>query len=487
MLLQIKCKPTTFAEEIKTLKHKVMKRVSIFLATMAITCSAYAQQTTSTPISERTEQTQKMIERNEEFRREIIQLAPNVYTASGYDASNITMIIGDGGVVLIDAGKFVHNSEEVYKEFRKITDLPITGLIYTHGHGDHTMGSPAFLKDNTPQIWAAESFGRENEFPSAAGFKNPRGHRQNGMTLSPEVRINNGVAPVVYPGGKFVGGAAQAEAAKKQYILFDKSVITNFVSDAEQTITISGVTLKLIRTYGETHDHLVIWYPKEKIIFPGDQFYKSFPNLYAIRGTEYRDVMKWIDALDTVLEYPAVAMAQGHTRPVIGAENVKEAVTTMRDAIKYTFDKTIEGMNKGMTPDELVEYAKLPDHLANHPNLYPYYGRQEWAIRNIFNGYMGWFDGNATTLCPLPVKAEAEKFALAVGGIDKLEALAKTALKDKDYQWCAELSDRLIALSPDNKAYKNLKADALNGLADNMETATGRNYYNTSANELRAE
>ena len=464
-----------------------MKRVSIILAAITMTCSVFAQQTINTPISEQTEQTRRLIERNEEFRKEIIQLAPNVYTASGYDAANITMIIGNDGVILIDAGKEPTSSAEVYAEFRKITDKPITGIIYTHGHGDHTMGSPAFLKDNTPQIWAAESFGRENEFPTAAGFKNPRGHRQNGMTLKPEVRINNGVAPLVYPGGKYKGDGAQMDLAFAQYKPFNKSAITNFVSEPKQTISISGIELILERTYGETNDHLLIYYPEHEIIFPGDQFYKSFPNLYAIRGTEYRDVQQWIEALNTIMSYNAAAMAQGHTRPIQGKEEVREALTLMRDAIKYTFDKTIEGMNKGMTPDELVEYAKLPEHLANHPNLYPYYGRQEWAIRNIFNGYMGWFDGNATTLCPLPVKEEAEKFATAVGGVAKLEKLARTALKDKDYQWCAELSDRLIALSPQNREYKLIKADALNGLADSMETATGRNFYNTSANELRAE
>lgn len=462
-----------------------MKELAITLMATMTLSGAIAQQTINTPIEEQTPATRQLIERNNEFRKEIIQLADNVYTASGYDAANITMIIGTDGAVLIDAGKFVHNSEVVYAEFRKITDLPITGIIYTHGHGDHTQGSPAFLKDNTPEIWAAESFGRENEFPTAAGFVNPRGHRQNGMTLAPEVRINNGVAPLVYPGGKFVGGEEQAQIAKSQYIPFDKNVITNFVSDDKQTITISGIELELVRTYGETSDHLVIWYPEKKIIFPGDQFYKSFPNLYAIRGTEYRDVLKWIEALDIVLEYPAEAIAQGHTRPIVGKENVKQAVTNMRDAVKFVFDKTIEGMNKGMTPDELVEYVVLPEHLTNDANLVQYYGRIEWAVRNIFNGYMGWFDGNATTLCPLPTKVEAEKFAELVGGIDKLEAAAKSAVKDGDYQWAAELSDRLIALDPDNKSYKLIKADALNGLADNLETATGRNYYNTSANELR--
>ncbi len=462
-----------------------MKRTAILLTTLLSANMTFAQQTINTPTQEQTPQTKIMIERNNEFRKEIIRLADNVYTASGYDASNITMIIGDDGVVLIDAGKFTHNSEQVYAEFRKITDKPITGIIYTHGHGDHTQGSPAFLKDNTPQIWAAESFGRENEFPTAAGFKNPRGHRQNGMTLSPEVRINNGVAPLVYPGGKFVGGEEQAKVAKQQYIPFDKSVITNFVSYPKQKISISGIDLEVERTYGETNDHLLIYYPAKGIIFPGDQYYKSFPNLYAIRGTEYRDVQKWAEALNTILSYDAEIMAQGHTRPIVGKEAVREAVTAMRDAIKYTFDKTIEGMNLGLTPDELVEYAALPEPLASHPYLVQYYGRQEWAIRNIFNGYMGWFDGNATSLRPLSPKVEAQKFADAVGGVKRLEELARKALAESDYQWCAELSDRLIVLSPQTKEYKLIKADALNGLADNLETATGRNYYNTSANELR--
>ncbi|MFI3304736.1 MAG: alkyl/aryl-sulfatase [Rikenellaceae bacterium] len=456
----------------------------ILMATLAVN-GAIAQQTINTPIEEQTPATRQMIERNNEFRKEIIQLADNVYTASGYDASNVTMIIGDDGVILIDAGKVPELTKEIYAEFRKITDKPITGVVITHGHGDHSMGLPSFLVDNDPQIWAAENFGRENEFPNAAGFVNPRGHRQNGMTLTPEVRINNGVAPLVYPGGAYTGKKSSMDAAYFQYKPFDKSAIQNFVSEPKRTITISGITLELERTYGETADHLLIYYPEKKIIFPGDQFYKSFPNLYAIRGTEYRDVKEWYEALDTVLSYDAEAMAQGHTRPIVGKEEVRKAVTNMRDTIKYTFDKTIEGMNQGLTPDELVEYAALPEHLASDPYLVQYYGRQEWAIRNIFNGYLGWFDGNATSLRPLLPRAEAERFVELAGGVKKVEKALAKALKDKDYQWAAEISDRLIALYPDTQLYKNLKADALNGLADNIETATARNYYNTSANELR--
>lgn len=429
-----------------------------------------------------TPQTKMLESRNSEFREEILKLADNVYTAVGYDVSNITMIVGTDGVILIDAGMIPQITQTVYAEFRKITDKPIKGVILTHGHGDHTKGLPAFLQDNTPRVWAAANFGVEDDFPQAAGFVNPRSYRQGGFKLSPDERINNGIAPVRYPGGAYKSNMTQQEMSV--FAPFTKEIITDMVSQPEETITIAGITLKLIRTDGETSDHLVVWYPDKKIIFPGDQYYKSFPNLYAIRGTAYRDVNNWIKALDTILSYDAEIMAQGHTRPVIGAASVRKALEDYRDAISFVFNKTIEGMNRGLTPDELVEYVQLPDELKNNPDLGQYYGRVEWAVRNIFNGYLGWFDGNPTHLRPLSPKAEAKRMVELAGGMDALEAKVNEALREGDYQWAADLSDHLLALDTHNRRYRLLKAQALRGLADHLETALGRNYYLTVANEL---
>ncbi len=454
-----------------------MKRSAILFALFAAVATTFA--------APKTPETLTLERRNEEFRQEVIQIAPNVYTASGYDASNISMIVGTDGVVLIDSGKFPENSAKVYEEFKKITDKPITGIIITHGHGDHTNGLPVFLKDNTPEIWAAENFGIEATFALDAGFKNPRSHHQSGMKVAPELRINNGVAPTVYPGGKF--DKNDKETHSSLYVPFSRDVITGFVSDPVERVTISGITLELIRTDGETADHIVVYYPEEGVIFPGDQFYKSFPNLYAIRGTEYRDVQKWIEALNTILSYDAKAMAQGHTRPIVGQEEVRSALTAHRDAVKFVFDKSIEGMNMGMNPDQLVEYVKLPEPLASDPNLIEYYGRVDWAVRNIYNGYLGWYDGNPSNLCPLTPAEEAREFAELLGGVDVIEKGVRKALKKKKYQWAAELSDRLLALDPDNREYRELKATALDNLALNIVTATGRNYYNSTAQDLRAQ
>ena len=160
-------------------------------------------------------------------------------------------------------------------------------------------------------------------------------------------------------------------------------------------------------------------------------------------------------------------------------------LTNYRDAIRFVFDKTIEGMNKGMTPDELVETVKLPAKYAEKDYLKEYYGNIEWAVRSIFAGTLGWFDGNPTTLFSLPVKGEAERMAKLAGGKEKLAAAAFQSLEKQDYQWAAQLCDHLIALDPKAKEPKRMKATALEGLAENLLTATGRNYYLTCAQELR--
>ena len=91
-----------------------MKKYLVALALFCMAGSISAQEVTP--------QTQLLLDRNKEFKEEIIKLADNVYTAVGYDVSNITMIVGTDGVILIDGGMIPEITQNVYKEFRKITD-----------------------------------------------------------------------------------------------------------------------------------------------------------------------------------------------------------------------------------------------------------------------------------------------------------------------------------------------------------------------------
>ncbi len=174
----------------------------------------------------------------------------------------------------------------------------------------------------------------------------------------------------------------------------------------------------------------------------------------------------------------------GHTRPILGREEVSRVLTNYRGAIKSIFDQTIAGMNKGLTSDELVEIVKLPRQYAELDYLKEYYGNIEWAVRSIFTGYLGWFDGNPSNLFPLSLAEEADRVARLAGGADALLSEARAALEDQP-QWTAQLCDYLVSLDHETQEAELLKASALERLAENLLTATGRNYYLTVAKELR--
>ncbi len=417
---------------------------------------------------------------NDELRRDIVQVSDSVYTAVGYSPANISMIVGESGVVFVDSGMAPQHAAQALTEFRKITDLPVAAIIFTHGHGDHTGGGMVLAEGGDPQVWAREGFGSEGDAFASAGLtiQNQRGARQGGFRLPPEMRINNGIALTFYPpaasgpdGAVFAGNQSLAP--------------THFLQGERQSIALAGMTLELVAAPGETDDALYVWLPEERVLFSGDNFYASWPNAYAIRGTPYRDVRAWAEANDAMLQEGAVALVPGHTRPVLGAQQVSQALADYRDAINFVFDKTIEGMNRGLTPDELVDYVRLPDELAERPYLAEVYGNVEWAVRAIFSGYLGWFDGNPTTLFSMPRREEALRVAALAGGPDALMAHARHALHEGDAQWAAQLADHLIAIDPRAAEPRLLKADALTMLAEELLTATGRNYMLTVAQELR--
>ena len=61
------------------------------------------------------------------FEPRVYRVGERVYSAVGWNISNIVMIEGDDGIILVDAGLSPSSSREILAEFRKITDKPHPG------------------------------------------------------------------------------------------------------------------------------------------------------------------------------------------------------------------------------------------------------------------------------------------------------------------------------------------------------------------------
>jgi uncharacterized sulfatase len=257
---------------------------------------------------------------------------------------------------------------------------------------------------------------------------------------------------------------------------------TTFTGD-HLALTIAGVRLELLHTPGETNDGVSVWLPDRRPLLTGDLFLKAFPNLYAIRGPAPRPVPQWVARLTRVIALGAEHVVPGHTRPVSGAE-ARAALTASRDGIQSVFEQTMEGLRKGERPDELVAHVTLPPHLADSPYLQEYYGTVEWAVRAIYSDHLGWFDGNATRLFPLPEAERGRRIVALACGLPQTPEQARRALADADVRWAAELADAALAVDAANAHARRLKARVLAELGERQTSANARNYYLSVAQHL---
>ena len=414
-----------------------------------------------------------LVAQNAQFAKKIHRLSDSVYTAVGYAASNVHFLVGDKGIVLIDTTETTQAAENILTDFREISDLPVTTIIYTHSHRDHISGATVFAEGRDVEVIAADNFtsdlvGVDESRPAPNKALMSRTKRHFGISLRPDERISVGVGPGDRPMKGM--GAGYIEPTKR-------------VSDTT-LITREGFELELAKAPGETPDHVVVWLASQKILFSGDNFYHAFPNLYAIRGTPYRDFDAWADTMDQLMAYAPEILAPGHTQPVIGAAAIREALTDYRDAIRHVVAKTVEGMNAGLDPVTIAADLKLPDHLASKPYLQEFYGDVGYASRAYFAGTLGWFDGNPSSLGELPPKDEAVKIIALAGGAGAVLSAAESALSSGDAQWAMELADRLIFADQHKVEASQIKIKALREVADLTVNAPTRNYYLLAAREL---
>lgn len=419
-----------------------------------------------------------LIAQDKQFPKHIVELAPDVHGAVGFAASNVYMLVGDDGIVIIDTTETTKAAENILTEFRKITDKPVKAIIYTHSHRDHISGASIFADGANPEIIASKEFqsdimGVDHSKPAPNKIMMARLKRHFGFGLSfPDERVNIGVGPGQRPlegmGAGFVSPTKKIEGAR-------------------QSVTLCGIDLEFAKAPGETPDHMVVWWADRRILFCGDNYYSSFPNLYAIRGTVYRDYDAWADTLDLLMEFEPDVLATGHTLPVTGKDTIRERLTDYRDAIRHVVSETAKGMNEGLDPVTIAYGMTLPDGLADKPYLKEFYGHVGNASRAYFAGTVGWFDGNPTNLGELPPKDEAGHMIELIGGADKVLAAAKSAMGAGNAQWAMQLVDRLLAVEEEIDAAKTIKISAMRKMADETVNAPMRNYYLLSAYEMEGK
>jgi cyclase len=284
-----------------------MKRLFLFLAALICTVSVAAA---ALPAP-------KIVKVNDRIHALLGPMELPNKKNQGYMVNSI-LIIGDTGAILVDTGFTDEIGAMLSQQVAKLTKKPITHIINTHHHGDHSLGNAAFPN---AKILSSEQC-RKLALEHGADW----------------ISIIESAAGRKFPNTKVVTASITYPQNSKTELSIEGVKMTFWIPEAAHTI-----------------GDLMIWLPDDQVLLSGDVMVnKVTPN--------FRDanLKEWINALRDVQTLPVKTIVPGH-----GPLMSKQDAAAMYQRMSSLYDGIAEGIKAGLTDSEirkkldLTEWKKL--------------------------------------------------------------------------------------------------------------------------------
>ena len=410
----------------------------------------------------------------------LFEVTDGVYQLRGYDLSNMTIIEGQTGWIVVDPLTARETAAAAFEFARRhLGERPIVAIIFTHSHIDHFGGvlgvlTAAGLRADNIRIVAPEGFMEEatseniiagTAMSRRAMFmygsrlaRSARGHVDSGLGMSPAFGNYSLLAP------------------------------TEIIDRTPQTLIIDGVEFIFQNApNSEAPAELTFYLPHVKAFNGAEVTSHNLHNVYTLRGAKVRDALRWSAYIDESIELfgDAEVYLASHHWPIWGNERVRRFLEVQRDTYKYLHDQVVRLFNQGLTPGEIAETIELPASLQGAFHNRGYYGTLRHNARAVYQNYLGWYDGNPANLDPHPPTEAGRRYVELAGGADALLANARAAYESADYRWAAEVLNHLVFAEPDNDGARALLAAVYDQLGYQAESGPWRDVYLSAALELR--
>jgi len=411
----------------------------------------------------------------------LFQVTDRIYQVRGFDISNMTLIEGERGLIVIDpliSTEVARAGLDLYTRHRG--RRLVTAVIYTHSHTDHYGGVRGVVDDGDVragrvEIWAPDRFMEEivAETVLAGTAMIRRAQFQFGATLpkGPRGQVDAGLGKVTSRGTvTLIPPTRTVEAPIEAHRIDGIEIVFQLTPETEAP--------------AEMH----MFYPALRALNLAENATHNLHNIYPIRGAQARDANAWArylnEAIDRFGRDAEVVFAQHHW-PVWDNRRVLDYLGKQRDLYKYLHDQTVRLMNHGYKAAEIAERLTVPKGLASTWHARGYYGTLSHNAKAVYQRYIGWYDANPANLNPLPPVERGKKYVEYMGGAGAVIRRAREDFAKGEYRFVAEAMSHVVFADPSNTDARQLGADALEQLGYVAESATWRNAYLLGAFELR--
>jgi len=348
------------------------------------------------------------------------------------------MIVTDAGRVIVNTG-LGYEAPHHKRVFDAVCPGPTPYIITTQGHVDHVGGVGLLRAPETQYV---------------AQANNPACQHDDARIQALRLRT----AAIWFD---VSGRRAKEIAAENPGVpMRQDTPVPDVTFESRLSLHVGGLDLELIATPGgETVDSCVVWLPQHRICLISNMvgpLFPHFPNLNTLRGDRYRFVEPYLASVRTLRSLQPDILITGRHEPIVGRELIDASLARLHDAVDYVHRETLAGMNEGKDVRTLMREITLPAHLRVGEG----YGKVAWAVRTIWESYVGWFHLRSTTeLYPHdPLDAAAELASLA--GTEAVITRARAHLDAGAPVLAIHLAEAVLARHPDDAAARAVTADA---------------------------
>lgn len=411
----------------------------------------------------------------------LFKVTDKIYQVRGYDLSNISFVQGNTGWIVFDPLISAETAKAAYDLVtRNLGKKPVVAVVYSHSHVDHYGGVRGIVDEKDVKAKKVRIIAPEH-FTEHAVSENVIA----GNVMSRRAIYMYGAMLPRDPRGGVNGGLGQTTSTGTATLIEP----TDIIKKTGTELTIDGVQMVFQMTPGtEAPAEMNTFFPQLKSMWMAENTTNTMHNILTLRGAQVRDALKWASFLNETIELygkNVESKFQSHHWPMWGNDKIVDYWKKQRDLYKYIHDQSVNLMNKGYTGVEIAEMIKLPPELDQKWYNRGYYGTLRHNSRAVYQRYMGWYDGNPSSLDNLPPEPAAKKYVEYMGGEAAVLKKAKADFDKGEYRWVSEVLKHVVFANPNNADAKNLLADTYEQLGYQAESGPWRSVYLQGAYELR--
>ncbi len=358
-------------------------------------------------------------------------VAEGIYRSAGCTAAY--MLLTDNGRVIVNTG-MGFEAPHHKRVFDAVRPGPTHTIVTTQGHVDHLGGVDLFKEAGT--VYVAQ----ENNQACQADDARIRSLRMRTAGIWFDT----------------LGTDARRIARENPGVSMHQSEPVPDVTVGERLeLDCDGLDVELVAAVGETIDSLIVWLPERRTALVSNLFgplFPHFPNLNTLRGDRYRFVEPYLDSVRKVRALRPDVLVTGRHDPIVGAELIDACLERLSGAVDYVHQRALEGFNAGTDVWTLMREIQLPPQLRVGQG----YGTVPWAVRTLWESYLGWFKLQSTTeLYPDSARAAISDLVAALGSGAALER-AEAALGRGEVTVAIQIAEALEAGAPGDAAARSV-------------------------------